>query len=240
MAGTPQQPSKGQAPWYTFPRIDNFGQIDPQGNYWKPDSNIQVPGNYPITALLPGTVTSVQTTSFGQTVVTIKLDSPLNSLATHTFYEHMSSATVRVGQHVTQGDLIGYNNPSGAVPLGFGLFSGDVYGSGSAWSVLQQDLKPGGAGLLNPVNMLNLAQAGHLNSVGSQLFGSYNQGIGNPLEGLAAIGDFFSRLGSLMSNPQRIVTGFVGIVMLLAGIVLMVKQLVPPEVAKAVKLAAMA
>jgi murein DD-endopeptidase MepM/ murein hydrolase activator NlpD len=153
--------SSGQAPWYTFPRIDNFGQIDPQGNFWKPDSNIQLPGGYPITALLSGTVTSVQPTTNwgGQSVVTVKLDTPLNSLATHTFYEHMSGIApgLSVGQHVNAGDLIGYNNPSGQVPLGFGLYSGDVYGSGSAWQVLQQDLAPGGAGLLNPTNLLNSA-----------------------------------------------------------------------------------
>src|SRR6266567_153601 len=239
MPGTPSQPPptnnpilQGKAPWYTFPRIDNFGQIDPEGNYWKPDSNVQVPGNYPITALLPGTVTSVQQTSWGQTVVTVKLDSPLNSLATHAVYQHMSSATVRVGQHVNGGDLIGYNNPSGQVPLGFGLYSGDVYGSGSAWDTLQKDLAPGGAQQLNPVNLLDQAKKGNL--VG--LLGSYNQSL-NPLDQLASLGDFFSRLGSLMNNPQRLVKGFVGIVMLLAGIVLMVKQLVPPEVTKAVKLA---
>jgi hypothetical protein len=150
-------------PWYTFNRIDNFGTQDPQGPFWKPDSNILLPGNYPITALLPGTVTAVQNVSWGgQTVVTIKLDSPLNALATHTFYEHMSSATVSVGQHVNTGDLIGYNNPSGAVPLGFGLYSGDVYGSGSAWQTLQSDLAPGGAGLLNPVSLLNAAKDGSL------------------------------------------------------------------------------
>lgn len=134
--------------------------IDPAGPYWKPDTNVQVPGYYPIIAILPGTVTSVQQTGWGQTVVTVKLDNALNSLATHTFYEHMSSANVQVGQRVTQGTLIGYNNPSGAVPLGFGLYSGDVYGSGSAWTALQNDLKPGGAGLLNPVSLINQVKAG--------------------------------------------------------------------------------
>lgn len=171
-----------QAPWYTFPRIDNFGTIDPAGPYWKPDSNIQLPGNYPVTALLPGTVTSIQTTSWGQHVVTIKLDSALNSLATHTFYEHLSSSApgLAIGQHVTAGQLIGYNNPSGAVPLGFGLYSGDVYGSGSAWTTLQQDLAPGGAGLLNPTSLLNngstllSTNVGSLNIPGLDLSGLTN------------------------------------------------------------------
>jgi hypothetical protein len=148
--------------WWTYPRIDNFGMIDPAGNFWKPDSNVQVPGNYPIVAILSGTVTSVRNTDFGQSVVTIKLDTPQNSLATHAFYEHMSSAAVRVGQHVNQNDLIGYNNPSGQVPLGFGFYSGDVYGSGSAWTQLQKDLCPGCPNLLNPVKFLNAAKGGSI------------------------------------------------------------------------------
>ncbi len=157
--------------WWTFPRIDNFGTIDPAGPYWKPDTNVQLPGNYPITALLPGTVTSVQQTSWGQNVVTIKLDKPVNSLATHTFYEHMSSSKVSLGQHVRAGDLVGYNNPKGAVPLGFGLYSGDVYGSGPSWQVLQDDLKPGGKGLLNPTSLLNkfAGSAGSTSKTGQPL-----------------------------------------------------------------------
>ena len=153
-----------QAPWYTFPRIDNFGLKDPAGDFWKPDSNVQIPGNYPITALLPGTVTSVRQTDFGQTVVTVKLDHALNDLATYTFYEHMSSATVRTGDHLNAGDLLGYNNPGGAVPLGFGFYSGPVYGSGPAWTTLQQDLCPGCPGKLNPVKILDAAKAGKLGS----------------------------------------------------------------------------
>ncbi len=147
-------------PWYQFPRIDNIGSRDPQGPYPKPDSNVQLPGLYPITALNSGRVTAVTTTSFGQTMVTVKLDNPFNSLATHEFYEHMSNATVSVGQHVSGGDLIGHNNPTGAVPLGFGLYSGDSYGFGSAWATLENDIKPGGANLLNPVAILNKAAGG--------------------------------------------------------------------------------
>lgn len=173
-----------QKPWFSYPRIDNFGSIDPQGNYWKPDSNILCPAGYPVTALLPGVVTSVSRTNWGQSVVTIKLNKPLNSLANHTFYEHMHSAMVRGGQAVSAGDLIGYTNYQGeGANLGFGLYSGDVYGSGSAWSVLQNDLKPGGAGLLNPVPLLNSAASGQLivpngnysgSSLGGFLGGNFN------------------------------------------------------------------
>lgn len=151
-------------PWYTFSWLGNFGSIDPQGNYYKPDVNVQAPGYAPITALLPGTVTSVQNTSFGQTTITVKLDQAINSLASHTFYEHMSSANVQVGQHVSAGTLLGYNNPPGQVPIGFGFYSGDVYGSGSAWQILQQDLAPGGKGLLNPLKVFGVPDNGTLNN----------------------------------------------------------------------------
>lgn len=146
--------------WYQFPRIDNFGQIDPQGNYWKPDSNILTPPGYAVTALLDGQVTSSQRTSFGQQTITIRLATPLNNLATHMFYEHMHDATISSGDNVKAGDLVGHANLSGeGAALGFGLYPGDVYGSGPGWNELQQDLAPGGAGLLNPVSLLNSARA---------------------------------------------------------------------------------
>lgn len=168
-----------QQPWWSFPRIDNFGQIDPQGNYWKPDTNILTPPGYPVAAILPGTVTSVQRTSWGQSVVTIKLDSPLNALATHTFYEHMHDATVGVGQHVNQGEIIGNANYAGeGANLGFGLYSGDIYGAGPAWQTLQNDLKPGGAGLLNPIALINDIQQGRIPTT---INGAPTINTGNPV-----------------------------------------------------------
>jgi len=149
------------APFWTFPRIDNFGQIDPQGLYYKPDTNVLTPYGYPIQAILPGTVTDVRWTDFGQTMITIKLDTPLNAEATHTFYEHMHDADVTIGQHVSANELVGHANLQGeGANLGFGLYSGDVYGAGNAWSILQSDLAPGGPGLLNPVALLDAAKAG--------------------------------------------------------------------------------
>jgi len=151
-------------PWWSaqFSRIDNLGGYEPEsppagsaGFYVKPDTNVQLPPNYPIEAISPGTVTSVQHTGWGQTVVTVRLDQAINDLATHHAYQHMSSANVQVGQHVSQGDLIGYNN-NGGVPLGFSFYSGDVYGSGSAWQVLQNDLTAhGNNGKLSPVAWLD-------------------------------------------------------------------------------------
>src|SRR4051794_30602915 len=37
----PTQPT-GPTPWYTFPRIDNLGGVEPFGGFPKPDSNIQI------------------------------------------------------------------------------------------------------------------------------------------------------------------------------------------------------
>lgn len=152
--------NNGQQPWWDFPRIDNFGQIDPQGAYYKPDSNILTPSGYPIISPVSGVVTSVQRTDYGQTVETILLNTPINPLATHVFFEHMHDATVGVGSVVTPGTLLGHANYTGeGANLGFGFYSGDIYGSGLAWSQLQHDLAPGGAGLLNPVNYLNALKA---------------------------------------------------------------------------------
>jgi hypothetical protein len=208
------------APWWTFPRIDNFGQIDPEGPYYKPDTNVQVPGGYPVVAILPGTVTAVAWTSWGQTVVTVALDSPLNSLATHTFYEHMSSSTVRTGQHVSFGDLVGYNNPQGQVPLGFGLYSGDVYGSGSAWTMLQNDLKPGGAGLLNPVSLIESVAAGK--NVGGYT-GPVTLGAtttGTPVAGTPSL--LPQGLTDWIGNPVRLFKLLGGILLIAIGLILMI------------------
>lgn len=209
--------SSGQ-PWWDFNRIDNFGSIDPEGNYYKPDSNIQIPGLYPVVNLLPGTVTNIRQTTWGQTVVTVKLDSPLNSLATHEFYEHMSSAAVSVGQHLNTGDLVGHNNPSGAVPLGFGLYSGDVYGSGSAWSILQNDLKPGGAGKLNPVSLLNNARNGKIGGITqfSQLLSngqnSNSSGASNPIIDFSWLTN--SPAWQWLNNPARLAKMAAGVILL--------------------------
>lgn len=221
------------APWYTYPRIDNFGQIDPEGNYYKPDTNVITPPGYPITALLSGTVTDVEYTNYGQTMVTIRLDNALNSLATHTFYEHMHNATVAVGQKVNAGDLIGYANYSGeGANLGFGLYPGDIYGSGPGWAQLQNDLAPGGQGLLNPVHILEEAKTGQpITAQGGYQTLAY--GMGNPLDILGQLQQLFSSLNAFtpwVTNPLRMVKLIVGA--LLVGVSLL--MLVAPGVEKTV------
>jgi murein DD-endopeptidase MepM/ murein hydrolase activator NlpD len=218
-----------ETPWYTFPRIDNFGQIDPEGDYYKPDSNIITPYGYSITALLSGVVTSVQRTSWGQTVVTIKLDNPLNSLATHTVYQHMHDATVKQGDVVSAGQLIGHANYAGeGANLGFGLYSGDVYGSGPAWSQLQSDLAPGGAGYLNPTHILDEAKAGQpITAQGGYQTLAY--GLSNPFDIFSWLGQF-SALAGWVTNPLRLLKLVVGA--LLVGVSLL--MLVAPEIEKTV------
>lgn len=219
MANIPQS-TGGAAPWWSYPRIDNFGTIDPAGPYWKPDSNIQIPGYYPIVNLLPGTVTSVQKTSWGQTVVTVALDTPINTLATHQFYEHMSSASVQVGQHLNSGDLVGYNNPPGQVPLGYGFYTGDVYGSGSAWTTLQNDLCPGCANLLNPVALLNAMKNG----------GSVPTAGGVPAPAMPA-STFFNQIG------QRIGLFILSLVLIGAGMYITFTKQINHAVGSSVKTA---
>jgi Peptidase family M23 len=156
----------GKKAWFKFPRVDNIGAPDPYGGFPKPDSNIQIPAGYPITALLPGTVTAVtHGVSYGA-VVTIKFDNPpaTNPGAPYMEYEHLrSDVQVKVGQHVYSSQIIAYNGSEQAegaqkVPLGFGLYAGPSYGQGSAWAVTQAAITT----TYNPVNLLNQAAQGKL------------------------------------------------------------------------------
>ncbi len=217
------------SPWYTFSWLENFGTIDPQGNYWKPDVNVQAPGGAPITALLPGTVTDVRRTGFGQGTITIKLDQAINSLATHTFYEHLGSTNVQVGQRVSTGTLLGYNNPSGQVPVGFGFYSGDIYGSGSAWNTLQQDLAPGGKGLLNPGKIFGVPEGGSLNSANLNMAqntkdNSSTQGGSGQQSGVCAPWDITCIMQNIFLNiahsdtVERGILLFFGMVVIVIGL----------------------
>lgn len=227
-----------QAPWWSYPRIDNFGQIDPQGNYYKPDSNILTPPGYPVTAIMSGTVTSVQRTGFGQTVVTMRLDSPINNLATHTFYEHMHDGTVSVGQHIGAGTLLGHANYQGeGAALGFGFYSGDVYGSGSAWGVLQKDLCPGCANLLNPVKLLNAAKSGVPlpTGTGSTATTGLTTSVLDPL---APLTNLLGQLGGLwawLSNPLRVAKMVMGVLLIVAALYLLIVPEAAAKVGKFIK-----
>ncbi len=156
--------------WYSYPRIDNFGKYpDPEGAFPKPDSNILVPSGTVFTSLFPGVVTGVDTSSSYGQVVTIKLNAPINSAATHIAYLHMTTIApgLKVGSKVNAGTPIGIGggniSTSGAMP-GIALTSSDVYGHGSGWAdnVKGTWINP----LLNPVPVLNAAKAGTLGNLG--------------------------------------------------------------------------
>lgn len=202
--------------WYQFDIVSHFGEIDREGNYWQPDANLAVPFDYPVTALLPGTITSVQVTSWGQTVITQRLDAPLNRLATHMFFEHLGSSTIAQNQRVTAGQLLGYTaGTSVGILLGVGLYSGDVYGSGEAWTILQNDLKPGGQGLLNPTKLLEDAKNGVIEVPGY---------TGTAINGSSSSGtDLLSKTGvyiaeNIFKIPDNLVTANENIPKLIGGI----------------------
>lgn len=125
-------PSNG---WWNFNITHGYGSFpDAQGYYFQPDNNIfGIPTGYPIAAILSGTVTGTHGSdvSYGA-VVTVKLDTPINNLATHYVMLHMSRVSVAKGTHVNQGDILGYaggNITAGSAPasLGFALYPGDDY-----------------------------------------------------------------------------------------------------------------
>lgn len=127
-------------PWYQNLTFGNYGLFpDPQGPYPKPDFNFCNPGGTPITALLPGTVTSVSPQHFGgeigtQYSVTVRNDSPPNSMAQYSAYNYVVSPSVSVGQHLNFGDTLASSLGSGVCsafaltdrsPYGTGTFTGD-------------------------------------------------------------------------------------------------------------------
>ena len=184
-------------PWYDYPYVANIGTPDPYGGFPKPDINFEVPNNTPITALYGGVVSGIDTAGSGAIpayghVVTVKLHQPLNGLATHTAYLHLSSIApgLQVGSQVRTGDVIGYGGPGNSTPpgtqpapVGFALYSGDYYGQGSAWS---QETSANLAGALNPVPIIDAARgdlAGLLSGEGA----TYQQGASNVFGGLGSL-----------------------------------------------------
>jgi hypothetical protein len=221
--GVSENAIAGNFAWLKYPRIDNFGSIDPQGNYWKPDSNVLTPPGFPITNLYPGTVTSVQRTSYGQTVVTVKLDNAINPLATHVFYEHLHDANVGIGQHIASGSLIGHANYKGeGANVGVGLYSGDIYGTGSSWQTLQNDLAPGGQGLLNPTKILDSFK----NGTATQY--STSQSVNPPSCGLLDIGCWATTIG------EHIAVFLIAIIMIILGFYLLAEKEVTGLAKKAI------
>lgn len=140
---TPIKPVGKQ--WYDYPYANDYGGPEPFGNYPKPDLNIPSPTGTPCTAPWPGIISGINSPSGAipawGAAITIRMDTPLNAIATHYAFLHMQPipANLRVGQRVGVGDVLGYAGNALAqgaqkVSLGFALYAGDIYGFGSAWS----------------------------------------------------------------------------------------------------------
>jgi hypothetical protein len=210
-----------QKAWYTYPRVDAIGTPDPYGGFPKPDTNIQLPDGYPVTSLFSGLVTGVDSTSGWACSVTIKLDKPINALATHTAYLHMGPIAVKMGARVKAGQYIGPNGGGGAcgaqkVPLGFALYNGDNYGYGAAWALMT---KANLLGPLNPVPVILAAIAGKLGDLGSILAEPLNILIEPAPDAaytyLSKQGEPLTRTGTTARETLNNVPGFEGIVMAL-------------------------
>lgn len=121
--------------WFQYPwdnPAGSYGKItDPLGPYLKPDVNIAVPAGVIVTSLTGGVVTSTvdKGCCCGGLTVTILMDVPLNSVATHASYNFLGSQSVRVGQRVSAGDQIGVAGSPCGIDLAVGLTPDPVWGS---------------------------------------------------------------------------------------------------------------
>lgn len=180
------------APWYQYRKIDDFGVYpDPDGAFPKPDINFfDIPDNYPITALLPGVVSGINSPigiipPFGA-VVTIKLDKPINAIATHYAFLHLSAVHpgIVIGTPVNVGDVVGYAGGNAAAgtekdPLGFALYPGDFYGYGPDWTQYIQTPNNKADQRLNPIALLNAAKANNLDITSPSNYSYSNTGQTN-------------------------------------------------------------
>lgn len=146
------------AAWYTGARIDNFGSYpDPAGPYAKPDSNFpDLANNTPLT--VPpggqGTVSGVRLQPWANQSwsVTVKMDKPYNSVATHYALNYVNNPQVKVGQRVGVGTVLAYSGNPYNVGTAFAFTDQAVYGNGDKNEPFSGTyINP----LLNPVPFLN-------------------------------------------------------------------------------------
>ena len=245
MPGSP--PGQGAVyQWWEQPFANDYGGPEPYGNFPKPDVNIQVPYGMPVANITPGTVTSVDTSSAYGYVVTIKLDQPVNSLATHAAYLHMAVVNVQPGQHVGLYDQLGYAGPpsSGSfqnAPLGFAFYPGDKYGFGPEWN---QYFASSSTPDLNPYNWLRAfggQTAGQTivqpNAPTTDLLGNTIAGA-NTIQGGCAPWDIGCIMNQFKDILPRIGEGLLGGILIIIGVImgvlsLMDKSPLPKGLAKA-------
>lgn len=163
-----------QAPWYTYPTDSpggGYGQmIDPVCDngrlchYLKPDTNIAIPSGTAITALYPGTITSIFNggASDAGLSVTEKLDTPLNSLAQYMSFNYLGSEDVSTGERISPGQQIGTAGSPTGINFALALGSDPSWGNGPGF---QQNAI--GNPLLNPMQVINAAKQGTLGNIQS-------------------------------------------------------------------------
>lgn len=225
--------SSGNKPWYMYPVINNYGSPDPYGGFPKPDINVAAPSGTPITALMSGTVSGINSPNGGVpawgNVITIRLDNPINPVATHIAYLHLASLApgISIGQHVDTGTIIGYSGGTNPGPglqqasPGVALYNGDYYGYGPSWN---QYL---GSSQLNPTQFWSEVMNGTINS-GTNSTNStpgYNTGFNVfDLSGLiSAINNLPNTIiAEIVSNEyfQRGAILFIGILIILIAILI--------------------
>ncbi len=157
--GSTRKDTKHMVPWFTYPIVVPFGNPNYDVNLGgSHDMDIGAPPNYPVTALLPGRVSSIIRPGWG-VQVTLSLDTSLAGVG-YMAYLHLSAipASLQPGNHVNKGDVIGWvggantqsqyagtSNPTGSnflndtfqssrVQVGIALSRGPIYGEGAGWS----------------------------------------------------------------------------------------------------------
>lgn len=241
----PGTPGKGAVyHWWEQPFANDFGGQEPYGNFPKPDLNIQVPYGMPIANVTPGTVTNVDSSDPWGYTVTIKLDQPVNSLATHAAYLHMAVVNVSVGQHVGLYDQLGYAGPPSPLgnfqnaPLGFAFYPGDWYGKGAEWNTYFANQS---TPALNPYNWLR-AFGGQTtgqtitqpNAPTTDLLGNTIAG-GNVISGECKpwdIGCILGNIGKVLPRVGKVVLGGAFVLLGLIGLIISLEH---GDVGKAVK-----
>lgn len=146
-------------PWYMWDTVVPFGNPNyDAGLGGAHDMDVGAPPNYPVTLLLPGTISDISAPSWGKQLC-VKLDSPVNGVP-YMGYLHLSAIKpgLSVGQHISAGQLIGWvgggnsdsqylgtTNPTGSnfinspdmssrTQVGVALHRGPAYG-GAGWEI---------------------------------------------------------------------------------------------------------
>lgn len=185
-------------PWYQYPDDTGRGQYgsypDPMGPYAKPDDNICVPSNVPITSIVSGTVTDVSWGKSWSGSVTIKLNRPPNNFAQYAAYNFLTKIYVTPGQPVSVGTLIGYAGQN--VCLAFGLTNSTPWGTGYYGATADPRL--------DPRPYIQNARNGKFDNGGSS-------GIFSNLA-FTGVGNTFNSVSATAHQTLNNIPGFVGLV----------------------------